>query len=555
MTTERGRRVLDTGTDLYGSRRGGEGIYRGTVWPFGLLLLLAGLLLAASAFYIPGVVWLQQSTVALSTASQICPRRLLLALMLLTLSYGVMRRRQVAFYVTLLLAALGTVTLQSTGWTLIFAVFSLGLALSRNAFTVPPQPERLRAALKFGLMVLVVGYVYIQLGHHFSLTSVRMSTLLLLVSCVIVALSLRAAPAPLPADAVERARVARLLQSPDADTLAPFALRHDKSYVFSEDGRAAIGYRVLLGVAVAGGDPVGHSGSFQSAIDAFIALCQNKGWEPAAVGARADLAPMWRRYKLNVIGIGDEVVLDVDSFTLVGRRMLNVRQTVAHTRKLGVTSEIWREGDLSPALREELADLSKRWLHGHQERGFSMILDGLLAGFHPDCLLVVTRDKDGRPVGFQRYAYCRDGKALSLDTMRRDRRGPGGLNERMIVEVTEFARARGVKEISLNFAAFRPLLDAGEQRSGVQQLAYRALHLLDPFIQVESLYRFNAKFHPGFVERSVVLPSWSVFPMALAALLGMEFAFPYDRNRYRRAQLVSEVTTHEVALESSKSVS
>lgn len=554
MTTKRDSGSSDAGVHLHDNPQGA--IRRASVaaWSFSILLLLSGLLLAGSALYLPGVAWLRQSTTALSTASHICTHRLLLAFMLLTLASGLLRRRQMAFYVTLLMAAFGVVTLQSSGWTLVFAVFSLALALCRNAFTVPQQPERLRAALKAGLIIFVIGYAYIQLAHYFPLTSMRLSTLLLLCSNVMLLISLMAAPAPLPANAVERARVARLLQTPDSDTLAPFVLRHDKTYVFSADGRAAIGYRVLLGVAVAGGDPVGYRASFQSAIDAFIALCHSKGWEPAVLGARADFAPMWRRHQLSVVSIGDEVVLDVNTFTLVGRRMLNVRQTVAHTHKVGVTSEIWREGDLSPALHAELTDLSKRWLNGQQERGFSMILDGMLQGLHPDCLLVVTRDKTGRAVGFQRYAYCRSRKALSLDTMRRDRSGPSGLNERMIVDLTTYARERGVQEISLNFAAFRPLLDAGDQRTGVQRLAYRTLHLLDPFIQVESLYRFNAKFHPGFVERTVVLPSWSVFPSVLAALLGMEFAFPYDRNRYRLPAPVAGAAATEPALESTEPV-
>ena len=30
----------------------------------------------------------------------------------------------------------------------------------------------------------------------------------------------------------------------------------------------------------------------------------------------------------------------------------------------------------------------------------------------------------------------------------------------------------------------------------------RAIHLLDPLIQVESLYRFNAKFKPGWLPRA-----------------------------------------------------
>lgn len=535
MITEREDRVPDAGVRLHDDRSGGARFSSAVIWPFGLLLLLVGLLLAGSALHLPAMAWMRQSTAALSSASYICHRRLLLALILMVLSCGVMRRRQLAFYVTLTLAALGVVTLHSTFWTVLLAVFSLALALCRNAFYVSAQAERLRTAFRSGVAVLLIGTIYIQLAHYLPVPAMRVAPLMLFASLVILVISLRSAPAPKPASVSERARAQRLLQSADSDTLAPFALRHDKAYVFSPDGRAAIGYRVLLGVAVAGGDPVGHRDSFGAAVNAFIALCQSKGWEPAALGVRADHAPVWQRHRLNVISIGDEVLLDINAFTLIGRRMLNVRQTVAHTLKVGVTTEIWREGDLSTELRMQLEDLSKRWLHGQQERGFSMILDGLLTGAHPDCLLIVARDKDKNPVGFQRYAACRAGKALSLDVMRRDRAGPSGLNERMIVDLVAHVRAQGVQEISLNFAAFRPLLDAGDQRRGLQKIAYQSLHLLDPFIQVESLYRFNAKFRPGFAERMVVLPSWTMFPAALAALLGMEFAFPYDRGRYDTA--------------------
>ena len=42
-----------------------------------------------------------------------------------------------------------------------------------------------------------------------------------------------------------------------ADTLAPFVLRADKSYFFTDDETAFLAYRVVGGVAIVSGDPVG----------------------------------------------------------------------------------------------------------------------------------------------------------------------------------------------------------------------------------------------------------------------------------------------------------
>ena len=152
-------------------------------------------------------------------------------------------------------------------------------------------------------------------------------------------------------------RSARLVDAEGSDTLAPFVLRSDKSYVFSPDRRAVIGYRVLYGVAVAGGDPAGDPRSYPAAVAEFAALAERSGWRMAVLGARGDLLDLWRPYGLRSIGIGDEVVLTPTEFGLSGRSMRNVRQAVQRTRNAGVTTEVGREGTWAPTSSSG----SRRW--------------------------------------------------------------------------------------------------------------------------------------------------------------------------------------------------
>ncbi|TMQ86956.1 DUF2156 domain-containing protein, partial [Actinomadura soli] len=317
----------------------------------------------------------------------------------------------------------------------------------------------------------------------------------------------------------ERGRVAALVAHPGSDTLAPFALRRDKAYVFSADGRAVIGYRVQFGIAVAGGDPVGDPASHADAVRSFLALCRTAGWRPAVLGASEALLPVWGRFRS--IGFGDEVVLRPDAFTLAGRQMRNVRQAVGRTVNAGVTSEIVAERDLAPDLRDRLLDVASRSLGGRAERGFAMNLDELLTGHHPGAIIAIAYDADRRPIAFQRYVTA--GEGLSLDAMRRSPGGPNGVNERLIVEMVEYASGHGHGVVSLNFAAFRELLDA-ERRTVLEQAGYHALRLLDPWIAVESLYLFDKKFRPSYKPRNVVFRSWFDIAWLAAALLTLEFA-------------------------------
>ena len=50
------------------------------------------------------------------------------------------------------------------------------------------------------------------------------------------------------------------------DSLGYFTLRRDKSVVWSESGKAAIAYRVVSGVMLASGDPLGDPEAWPGAI-------------------------------------------------------------------------------------------------------------------------------------------------------------------------------------------------------------------------------------------------------------------------------------------------
>ena len=385
--------------------------------------------------------------------------------------------------------------------------------------------------------------------------------LLALLTVLAIGQYVTAAPAPAPGRETERELVRRLIAHPDSDTLAPFALRYDKSYCFSPDRRAVVGYRVLAGVAVASGDPVGDQRSWPAAISAFLSHARQRGWRTAVLGAGPRARLLWLDRGMHPIEIGDEVIVDVDAFSLTGRSMRNVRQAVGRTVRVGVTTRFLYESELDPALARQLRRIHESWLaHGPgREHGFAMNLDAMAHGRHEDALLAVAFAADGYAVGFQRYlAAGTDGPepALSLDVMPRDPIAPNGVNERLIADTIEYAKTHGFRAVSLNFAAFRTTLSrvpasrdtdggAGHGNDWLLRSTQRTIHLLDPLIQVESLYLFNAKFRPGWLPRTVLVRSWLDLPWFAVAALGMEFALPYDRHRVPLEPVIGGASGHQ----------
>ena len=150
-----------------------------------------------------------------------------------------------------------------------------------------------------------------------------------------------------------------------------------------------------------------------------------------------------------------------------------------------------------------------------------MILDHLLDGRHPGMLLVVARDDTGRAVGFQRYGTAGNGKDLSIDVPWRSEDAPNGIDERMTMDVIEYGKEHGAERVSLAFAAF-PELFENEDRGLFGRLVYTAVHLGDPLLCLESLYRFLRKFHSLGDQRFVMLRLPELVPAA-AAMLTLEF--------------------------------
>src|SRR5207248_5786555 len=95
-------------------------------------------------------------------------------------------------------------------------------------------------------------------------------------------------------EARERELARALVAAWGVDTLAPFVLRADKSYFFDEDERAFLAYKVVGGVAVVSGDPVGAPDGFERLLEGFIAFAHERDWRVAVLGASEDSLPRYR---------------------------------------------------------------------------------------------------------------------------------------------------------------------------------------------------------------------------------------------------------------------
>ncbi|MGV9322013.1 phosphatidylglycerol lysyltransferase domain-containing protein [Streptomyces sp. NPDC003660] len=304
-----------------------------------------------------------------------------------------------------------------------------------------------------------------------------------------------------------------------ADSLGYFALRRDKSVVFSPTGKAAVTYRVVGGVSLASADPLGDPEAWPGAIERWLAEAREHGWTPAVMGASELGGTVYARHGMDALELGDEAIVEVADFTLEGRAMRGVRQAYHRVRRAGYTVRIRRHADIPAEEMARLVRLADDWRDGDTERGFSMALGRLGEPADGDCLMLECADSDGRPRALLSFVPWGE-KGLSLDLMRRDRESDNGLIEFMVLDLIQRADEARITRLSLNFAMFRSVFERGARLGAgpVLRLWRSLLAFFSRWWQIESLYRANAKYRPIWEPRYMLFEkSTDVLRIGLAA--------------------------------------
>lgn len=339
------------------------------------------------------------------------------------------------------------------------------------------------------------------------------------------------------ASGADRARAEAMVQEWGWDTLAPFALRADRSWFFSSDGRAMIAYGYLGGFALGSGDPIGDPASIPLVVDEFIEHCRHHGWQPAFLAAREIDAPFYAERGFRDFYLGDEAVLDCRTFDLDAAGMASVRQSVRRAEGTH-RFELMSESDAGADLVSRLNEISVRWRRGEDERGYTMAMSTDVGTSDPDRLLAIAwarptigdtpvdgagdrsagvegiADDSGEhgdevPVAFLRLIPTgapngEFGRCYTLDLMRRLPDASNGIIEYLVANTVRELDEQGVRRLSLNFAAFSRLLDDDVQHTRVDRLLRKVVDVLNPYYQIRSLREFNEKFQPEWQPRSLI---------------------------------------------------
>jgi lysylphosphatidylglycerol synthetase-like protein (DUF2156 family) len=300
-------------------------------------------------------------------------------------------------------------------------------------------------------------------------------------------------------------------------TLDYFALRHDKQHYFDRD--SVVAYAIRSGVCLVSPDPVGPTEEREPLWAGFRRFADEHGWTVAVLAAGQEWLPIYSNSGMRDIYIGDEAVVDVRTLSLQGGTKKGLRQAVNRIAKYGYTISFHDPAAVDLDLADALRTVMTQSRRGGVERGFSMTLGRVFESIDEGLLLAVAHDPQGAPVAFCQFVPAPGIDGYSLDLMRRDNGDhPNGLFDFILVRTMERLKEEEHARLGLNFAMMRAVL-AGEAGDRLSTKVERwLLQRMSDSMQIESLWRFNAKFDPEWLPRFVV---WDSAEQSLAAALAI----------------------------------
>ena len=279
-------------------------------------------------------------------------------------------------------------------------------------------------------------------------------------------------------------------------------------------------------------DPIGNPDALPGLVQKASDTAERHGLLLGVMAGAEGMRALWRQVGLRAAYLGDEAVVDAPGFSLAGRAIRKVRQSVTRLEREGYSARLVRVRDLGAGERGDLERFRRECRDGQPERGFSMAGDRIAdPGSQPSWVAVAT-GPDGAIAGVMHFVPGHRGTTQSLSMMLRARETPNGLMEFLVVHAICGFRDMGVTDVSLNFVTggryFR------EHHTPMQRVHNRGWRFADRWFQVKRLEKFTEKFFPRWDARYVMHPGLAMGYLRIGmAAMWAEGQIPRPRDLVR----------------------
>jgi lysylphosphatidylglycerol synthetase-like protein (DUF2156 family) len=298
-----------------------------------------------------------------------------------------------------------------------------------------------------------------------------------------------------------RTRARDLMVANSGSSVAYMSTWPGNVYWFTEDGRAALAYRVVATVALTTGGPLGDPGAWADAIRGFERFCDRNGWTACMYSITEDVRDTAVELGWHAVQVAEDTVVPLAELEFTGKKWQAIRTALNKAAKDGIRAEWMSYPEAPLSIRDQVRVISEEWVadKGLPEMGWT--LGGLDELDDPTVRCLIAVDEQWIVHGITSWLpVYRDGQVVgwTLDFMRR--RGNStfkGVMEFLIASAAQRFRDEGAEFLSLSGAPLARLA-RGKEVTTLERILDVTGKALEPVYGFRSLLSFKAKFQPEY---------------------------------------------------------
>jgi phosphatidylglycerol lysyltransferase len=479
---------------------------------------------------------------------------------LLVLAGSLWRRKRVAWWITLVVLAVSSVSHLLKGLDYEEAILAAGLALclaflrpSFHARSDPPSTRQglvmVAVSLAFTLAYGTIGFFL--LDRHYSVNfgfwpALRQTVVMFtqfydpglepitgfgryfadsiyIVGAVTLGFALLLVVRPVflrgPATPEEHATAKSIVEAHGRSPLARLTLLDDKSFFFSPGG-SVISFVAKNRIALTLGDPIGPQEDIAACISAFKTHCATNDWEAVFYQVRPDNLEIYQSAGFKSLCIGQEAVVDLATFTLAGGENKNIRTSVNRMTKMNYHAEVLPPPQ-SHEMLAELHEVSDEWLTIKNGTEMRFSVGWYDDNYIRDGAAIVIRDPQGKVNAFANIVPEYQRSEVSIDLMRHRRDTENGLMDFLFASLLQWAKDNRYTTFSLGLSALSGLGEHSDDPA-IERAMHYIFEQVDQFYNFKGLHAYKDKYHPNWEPRYLVYPNAANLPAIALALAEAE---------------------------------
>jgi len=269
-----------------------------------------------------------------------------------------------------------------------------------------------------------------------------------------------------------------------------FKLSKDKLYFFSDLQEAFIAYRIAGGFAIVLDEPVCAEEYKIEVLREFDRLCRKMGLKPAFYRVHENSVPWFNQLNKKKLMIGQEAILDINSFSLQGKDKRSLRNGLNGLEKKGYTVAV-NKAPHTTVFLSALKIVSDEWLKefDKEERIFSQGMFDQKELKQQD--IITLADEDENISAFLNIIpdYAED--ECTYDLIRKTSDAPAAAMDALIIKLIEYGKEN--KKLYLNLGMV-PMTGIIQPDNTAEQIIKLAADKIKRFHHYKGLRMFKEKY-------------------------------------------------------------